>query len=897
MTPLPMMSALKRLLLIAMVSCVPLPCVHAIGLTSVDQIIALDALDAGKNPRPVKLTGTVVDAGTDQPVFSLHDGRHTTGVTLPAGLPMPKLGSTVEVSGVSYTFLLDGRAFPRVKANTLIVTGQGELPPMPEATPAVEINSMRSFDQWLSVEGHVARWKYRSTDHELVIVVVDASGFTTIAVRMSGRDSVPQGLMGSRLRATGVNFNKNTLGAFGSMMIPSPDQVQILAKGNDSDPYAFPITSAADISAGKIPVGSRVKVRGIVLGRQSANEVNLRDGSHALRNLLFPPWAGNLPYEEYHDGGPWPAMKPGDVVEMIGFLTDENLSPHFRGYSLNHCYARTVGTNTPPAPVPTSLKEISDGRHAHDLVQIRARLASIHQISSRSDLWRTTMMLESDGRSIPLILENPAFINMESLRVDDDLMVTAFVNQESAREPRQLLCRSFGDVKSLGLSPSVRSRQIRLYGTGIILLLALLSVWIILLRRSNRQKSLINARIIAAHDKARASEQRWKLLFEQSPLSVQIFSPDGQTIRFNQAWKNLFQRSDEEAYAFNVLHAKEMIHSGALEHIRKAFQGEVAHIPPMPFHIPGNPPEKRWIGAVLYPLHQTDGTIAEVVTVYHDITESKRAAEALREMNAILEERVVDRTRELQDAQRELQRNLEQERELGELKSRFVTTVSHEFRTPLGIIMSSVELLQHYAARISPEEQERQLEQIHLSTRHMGGLMEQVLLLGRSEAGKLSFKPDSLAIIPFATRILDEIRSVTHERCAMLLQHEGDLGGAVADEALLRHILTNLLSNAVKYSPDGAPILLNIHRQEQSLVFQVIDQGIGIPEKDHPHLFEAFHRCSNVTDQSGTGLGLVIVKRCVELHGGTISFQSTPGQGTTFTVTIHVFRESDDQQS
>ncbi len=167
--------------------------------------------------------------------------------------------------------------------------------------------------------------------------------------------------------------------------------------------------------------------------------------------------------------------------------------------------------------------------------------------------------------------------------------------------------------------------------------------------------------------------------------------------------------------------------------------------------------------------------------------------------------------------------------------------------------------------------------------------MEQVLLLGRAEAGKLSFKPAAIAIVPFAMRMVDEIRSVTHDRCPLSLHHAGDLDGAVADEALLRHILSNLLSNAVKYSPETSPVSLKILRQGRSLVFQVIDQGIGIPEKDHAHLFEAFHRCSNVADQSGTGLGLVIVNRCVELHGGTIAFDTELGKGTSFFVTIPVF--------
>ena len=246
-------------------------------------------------------------------------------------------------------------------------------------------------------------------------------------------------------------------------------------------------------------------------------------------------------------------------------------------------------------------------------------------------------------------------------------------------------------------------------------------------------------------------------------------------------------------------------------------------------------------------------------------------------------------TAALSKAQSELTRALDQERELGELKSRFVTMVSHEFRTPLGIIMSAVELLQHYSDRLPDDEKQRQLQEIQSSTKHMGGLMEQVLLLGRAEAGKLTCKPLPLDIACFAERIIDETQSISNRKCPIILQTKGDITNASADEALLRHILGNLIANAVKYSPDGSEVVLRIHRAGNEVHFDVIDCGIGIPEKDRARLFEAFHRCSNVGDTPGTGLGLVIVKRCVDLHGGSMDVASTPGRGTTFTVRLPLF--------
>jgi PAS domain S-box-containing protein len=407
--------------------------------------------------------------------------------------------------------------------------------------------------------------------------------------------------------------------------------------------------------------------------------------------------------------------------------------------------------------------------------------------------------------------------------------------------------------------------------------LLLVLVWITVRRQ---------AAIKAANEAALASERRWKLLFEQSPLSVQIFAPDGQTKLFNDAWRRLFRLSDEQGLAFNPLKAPDLIESGAVGHIRKAFEGEVVQVPPVPFPVATDPPEIRWIGGLLYPLKNKAGEILEVVVIHHDITEMKHAEQAMLELNQTLERRVAERTDELRTTQAELERALVQEKELGELKSRFVNMVSHEIRTPLGIIMSAVELLQHYSERLPGDEKERLLGEIHSSTKHMGDLMEQVLLLGKSDAGKVACKPRVLDLDALARRVVDQIEPVWGGKYPILLEVEGELDGVLLDEALIRHILCNLLGNAVKYSPEGSPVTLRLCRRDSEVLIEVTDRGIGIPEADRPRLFEAFHRCSNVADTPGTGLGLVIVKRCAELHGGSVELESEVGHGTTFIVRI-----------
>jgi signal transduction histidine kinase len=167
----------------------------------------------------------------------------------------------------------------------------------------------------------------------------------------------------------------------------------------------------------------------------------------------------------------------------------------------------------------------------------------------------------------------------------------------------------------------------------------------------------------------------------------------------------------------------------------------------------------------------------------------------------------------------------------------------------------------------------------------MGNLMEEVLLLGRAEAGKLEFKPAPLDLAVFCERIAGQVEAAMAGRCPVRVRVE-KISPALADENLLRHVLTNLLSNAVKYSPPGTPVEFSLAAQNGTAEFRVADRGIGIPAGDRRQLFTAFHRGQNVGQIPGSGLGLVIAKRCAELHGGKISCESTEGAGTVFTVRL-----------
>jgi len=237
-------------------------------------------------------------------------------------------------------------------------------------------------------------------------------------------------------------------------------------------------------------------------------------------------------------------------------------------------------------------------------------------------------------------------------------------------------------------------------------------------------------------------------------------------------------------------------------------------------------------------------------------------------------------------AEAELLTAVQREKELSEMKSKFVSTASHEFRTPLATMLSSAELLEHYAESLSPAEKVNLLQTIQGSAKRMSEMIDDVLTLGRAESGVLKLNLGPTNLRELCGRVVSEFRIAQGKQHIITLDDRFDRVEAHMDERLLRHILNNLLSNAVKYSPPGSEVTFSLARRGEQAAIEIQDRGIGIPLEDQPRMFESFHRASNVENRSGTGLGLAIVKKAVELHGGEISLTSAVGSGTRFTVMI-----------
>ena len=241
---------------------------------------------------------------------------------------------------------------------------------------------------------------------------------------------------------------------------------------------------------------------------------------------------------------------------------------------------------------------------------------------------------------------------------------------------------------------------------------------------------------------------------------------------------------------------------------------------------------------------------------------------------------------QLKLAEADLFSALRDEKELSEMKSKFVSIASHELRTPLTNILSSAELLEHYSAKLSEQDRGSLLKSIQEAVHRMTALINDVLIIGKTGTGKLRFNPVPLDVAQLLTGIVNSLRMSEGRNQTLDMDCALERPLRRIDEQLVRHVFTNLVTNALKYSPAESTVTVRVTEDGDRLRMEVTDRGIGIPEQDLPKMFESFHRASNVGDRPGTGLGLAIVKTAAELHGGKVEVTSRVGHGSTFTATL-----------
>jgi len=385
-----------------------------------------------------------------------------------------------------------------------------------------------------------------------------------------------------------------------------------------------------------------------------------------------------------------------------------------------------------------------------------------------------------------------------------------------------------------------------------------------------------------------AQNQRYQELFEEVPDAYLITDPKGVIQEVNSAATKLFNISK----SFLV---DEFLETYVVEKDQVAFRLKLTELGESPFETKGESPletlrdrsqtlkwkTQEW-EVSLQPRNKTPIIAAVKVAAIRN-QQSK-----LIGLRWLLRDITTDKRMEvkLRWAEEAMRRAFLQERELNELKSRLLTTTSDEFRPTLATILASAELLEYYRHQWSDQRQLIHLHRIQKSVLHITQLLNDVLVLSQAETGKLDFNPTPLNLVEFCRDLLKELKQGDNSQHAIAFSSERPDIQANLDAKLLRHILSNLCLNCLKYSPIGSTVKFSVTTLNNQAIFQIQDFGIGIPAADIEYIFEPFYRAKNAGNIPGVGLGMSIVKKAVDLHGGEITVESSLGGGTTFTVTL-----------
>lgn len=392
------------------------------------------------------------------------------------------------------------------------------------------------------------------------------------------------------------------------------------------------------------------------------------------------------------------------------------------------------------------------------------------------------------------------------------------------------------------------------------------------------------------------SEERFRTLIENAPDGIEVLDLEGNYLEVNSAACRQLGYTREELANVKLFEIDSGLdiegYSKSIEQLRNGMRDhqEVIH---------------RHKSGTLFPVEITSALIKiagreNMLTIVRDITDRKKAERDLDLYRNHLEELVNERTNEIalinekliNEIEKEkeieiiLRDSLDKEKELNELKSRFISTASHEFKTPLTAIYSSVELIQRYRKTWDDSKLDRHINSIQLSVEHLSKLIDEVLTISRSESGKIQCNPENLDLKELCNKFIDEVKPKmlkTHEFSFIFNSKQSEFP---IDPKLMRYIIINLLTNAIKYSPAGGRVEFNVNISEEYIYLSVRDEGIGFHPEDEKHLFEPFFRANNALDFEGTGLGLSIVKRTVEVLKGSIDFKSQLGKGTIVEIKI-----------
>ena len=828
-------------------------------LTNAQQVLDLGLERARSRDIPVRLRGVMTYQAVNKPDYlCLEDDSAAILVTVmppPSGLVS---GQLIEVQGVAAA----GIYAPCIVAPTVKLLGMAPLP-APRHTAPSQLAAGSDFLRWVTVQATV---RDAAVTKNRIMLLCAAKGLH-FQVWSTHRDDlrIPVELLDARVELQGVawtdvGYERQPYGF--KLQQPGTNCIKVLQPGSAAI-FDHPTRSVQSLRLFTGDGDARVKVTGVVTLHSPTGLLYVQDETGGLCARQLAP----LPQDDDPRGQflprAQPALQPGDRIELVGSPT----GGHPFAPALVDAEYRVIGRTEPPRSRTVSVTELMSGIHDAQPVSLKARVVDIESHSGKireEKLWLQADELVFEAMFDPL--------NATPLQVRRNDFVE--VSGVCAVQPGQLQqVRSFSlrlrgpaDLK-VAVPPgwwTSRWAVPLLLGAAAILAGAL--VWITLLRRqvaaSTASLRETNTRLqseIAVRAQTQDRLARFKAVAEATTDLVAMATLDGSVLYVNTAGRRMVGMSlDGDLTGMKI---SEFYPEWTTQLFRE--QG---------FAVSRR--EGAWSAEVAV-LHK-DGREIPVSMVGLTL----RSAEGQPEYLACIIREISDRRR----MEEEMQRALEQEKELSALKSQFISMVSHEIRTPLALILSSSEILHHYFERLPEPKRTQHLETIHQAVHRMSTLIEDVLIFSRAEAGRLEFKPEPLEFGVFCGRLVDEIQSATARRNPIELTLPEAGATARLDVPLVRHILTNLLTNAVKYSPPNAPILLEVSVVDQEAVFRVQDRGIGIPEADRKRLFTPFYRGGNAAHIPGTGLGLLIVKRCVERHAGRLEIESQEGVGTTVAV-------------
>lgn len=375
----------------------------------------------------------------------------------------------------------------------------------------------------------------------------------------------------------------------------------------------------------------------------------------------------------------------------------------------------------------------------------------------------------------------------------------------------------------------------------------------------NRHATDLESHVARRTAELYVANQRLEAIFNNSSDAITLIDADMRIHQTNPAFDLMFEYQIEEISG-QVL--TRFVEQDQAEALKQAIQTVVKTKLQQRIELVGLRKDQTLfnVDAALSPIIDYDTQKTNVICSFRDITERSQLEQSLRVA-------------------------LHKEKELNELKSRFTSMVSHEFRTPLAVIQMSAGILKSYIDRLSAEAKNEHHYRIESQIKRLTQLLDDILVIGQAEAVGLPFEPQVFNLENFCLHAVEESQ-LTTDIHQIQFNIEGDCGKVFMDKVLLHQIISNLLSNAIKYSPLGGRIYLRVSCSKERVLLVVQDQGAGILPEDQEQLFQTFHRGKNVGTIQGTGLGLAIVKRAVDAHNGTVSFESEVDKGTTFTITL-----------